>query len=280
MLAELFGAGLAFISGFAFFGWAALVIMVILLIIAVNLFDDHSYGGATAAFVPTLILAGLVGRDYISAAIHAHGVVLGTIQLLAYYAVAGLAVSFVNWVFYSWHVKDRYQDAVIASVKTNWDAFAESIIAKLGTPTEDDPNNENIEVGNLAKYGLSQDHVKKYIQIKAIADNSRTIYGSAKIADAMTSITSSDRSSLMTNAVKDADKGLARMDAILHAMLPPKAIHCKTMLTATALEWPITVLHLLLARVIRTICDRVFWISRGFLDAVSKLAFGSHDVKI
>jgi hypothetical protein len=279
MLAEFFGASLGVIAGFSLLYWVFLAVAFGFIILSINLFDSKYYGFSGTSMVPPLVIIGWFNRDYIGSVLAAHGPVIGVIQLILMYAAAGIVVAFVNWVFYCWHVKDRYQEAVTDEARTRYDDIAEYIIAKLGVFT-DEVTLSNIDTSDPMKYGLTKMHIQKWLQIKITQSNATTIFGDRNHASYVLSMVKSDVDNLITNSITDEDRGLARMDTILHKMYPPKALACKRLLIASALEWPITVLWLILARVIRTICDRAFWISRRFLDFVSRISFGSHDVKL
>jgi hypothetical protein len=229
--------------------------------------------------VPAVVLA-FFARNQIGDLIASRGIVVAIIELVALYAVIGLAVSFVNWIFYCWHVKDRYQEAVVEKFRNDYDGAAKFMIKAFGIITPDRLATGEIDTSKPEQYGISATLIKKYIQVRATMDSARTIFDDRNIADYVKTVADADWKNFKDNASKDDDKGEARLDALLHKMLPPKALHCKRILIAAALEWPVTVLWLLLARVVRTICDRTFWISRGFLDFISKISFGSHDVKV
>lgn len=279
MIAELFGAGLGIVAGFSLLYWIFLAVAFGFTILSVNLFDSKYYGFSGTSMLPPLVIIGWFNRDYIGSVLTAHGPVIGVIQLILMYAAAGIVVSFVNWIFYCWHVKDRYQEAVTDEARTNYDQTAEYVISKLGVFT-DAFTSSDIDTSDPTKYGLTKMHIQKYLQIAITKTNARIIFGDRNHADYVLSSVKADTDNLIKNSLGDEDRGLARMDAILHKMYPPKALACKRLLIAAALEWPITVLWLVLARVIRTICDRAFWISRRFLDFVSRISFGSHDVKL
>jgi hypothetical protein len=280
MVSDLIVAGAALIAGAGILQWIAIIIAVGLLLLSINLFDDRSYGGAGASMiVPTVVLA-FFARHQIGDLIAARGLVVAIIELIALYAVIGLAVSFINWIFYCWHVKDRYQEAVVEKFRNDYDSSAKFMIKAFGNLSQTMLDNGEIDTSKPEQYGISAALIKKYIQVRATIDNARTIFDDRGIAEYVKAVADADWKNFKDNASKDDDKGEARLDALLHKMLPPKALHCKRILIAAALEWPVTVLWLLLARVVRTICDRAFWISRGFLDFISKISFGSHDVKV
>lgn len=71
-----------------------------------------------------------------------------------------------------------------------------------------------------------------------------------------------------------AERNLDRLETALNTVLPPKAKFFKARISYAAAVWPITLVSLLLSDLIRHLVDTVFEYFRGFLDMVSKSAFG------
>lgn len=79
--------------------------------------------------------------------------------------------------------------------------------------------------------------------------------------------------------IEQADANLSKLEDAVGAVLPPRAKHFKADIAYAASVWPITLVSLLIADLLRQIVDLAFTYFRGFLDSVSKLAFGEFNAK-
>lgn len=76
-----------------------------------------------------------------------------------------------------------------------------------------------------------------------------------------------------------ADTNLTKLEDAVGAVLPPRAKHFKADIAYAASVWPITLISLLIADFLRQLVDLAFTYFRGFLDSVSKMAFGEFSAK-
>lgn len=86
------------------------------------------------------------------------------------------------------------------------------------------------------------------------------------------------REQLIADASAAVERNLDRLEKELQVVLPPKAKFFKAEISYAAAVWPITLISLLVADFIRHLVDVAFEYFRGFLDKVSKSAFGEFNV--
>lgn len=88
----------------------------------------------------------------------------------------------------------------------------------------------------------------------------------------------STQETLLAEEEQRVAKNLDHLENALNVALPPKAKFFKGRISYAAAVWPITLVSLLLSDLIRHVVDAVFEYFRGFLDMVSKSAFGDFNV--
>ena len=253
----MFAPILAGFLAFTFLEWAVFAVAAILLIASITTYSDERYGPSFVCLLAVFAGAGFITHTSLLGYFAANGILIGIVKPVAAYLVIGLIVSLINWIMYVMRAKDKYADAV----RNYYDARITDTTAKLQGFVK------------LAEGETITALAKKAVQLQIALQNQSEIFGRA-YAKGRVNFALDDVNGL---TLAQAD---ALVDQKLHDLLPPKALRGINILSSAVFEWPITILSLLFSRFLHMIVNRVLLAGRALFDFVSRVSFGSHDVKL
>jgi hypothetical protein len=257
----LFSMILADFLAFTFLEWFAFAAVILLLIGSISTYSDERYAPSFVCLIAAAVGGAYITHTTILSYLATNGLVLGIAKPVIAYLVIGLVVSLFNWIMYNMRAKDRYADAVRNWYDTRVKSDAAKIVGNLV------PVDGAIELGDTSAL------VKKAISLSIAVANQAEIFGRAYRPSRVT-FSYDDLSGL---TIAQADEVVTKK---LHDLLPPKALRGVNILSSAVFEWPITILSLLFSRFLQMIVNRVLLAGRGLFDFVSRISFGSHDVKL
>lgn len=203
--------------------------------------NSRHYGMSSFFMIISAVLAGIYFWDDISPIITDHGKTFSIAFLAGSYIVAGLATSFVYWIFYNWKAKERFERLVDEERLPRWAADATADI-------------------QLA--------LRKYLVINNTSSR-REIFddyeGVLNINVPSVRAVPGENLNLLT--LSDLENAIAEV-------LPPRFKTCKYFIVGASCSWPITLVWLLVSRVVKQLIERFISLFGGTFDRLSRFAFG------
>jgi hypothetical protein len=222
--------------------------MVFFLIPAFYTNNDKSFSGSTFWMLVSAALAYIYFRSDINPIVVEHGVTTTILYLVVAYIVAGLATSFIYWIFYNWKAKERFDNYMNEQKLPRWaDGYDEGLS------------------NSLKKYLVLNDYAKR----KDIFDDPRNGLG----IDIET-VKSVSRNENLSQGVEPFQVKVEELDAAVGAILPPRFKNCKYFIVGAGCSWPITIVWLLASRVVKQLIERFVSLFGGTFDKLSRAAFG------
>ena len=219
--------------------------------------DRRSFSGSTFFMAMSGVLTYMAFKNDINTILQQHGAFLTIALLAAGYVVAGIATSFIYWIFFNWKAKERFDD-LMAKDLPRWIPEALSIIG-----VEQTPGLSN----SLKKYIIAKDHIH-YVLDDSYSDFDVSI-NTIDFRD--TNYLRYDKDAI--GAVKTS-LNQETLDAIVATVLPPRFKACKSYIIGAGCSWPITLIWLLISRVVKQLIERVVSMFGGTFDKISTVTFG------
>jgi hypothetical protein len=262
----MFAALMAGAVAFTLIEWIAVAAALVLLVVSIAVYSNEHYGVSFVTMVAMFVSIGVFAHVPVFDLIRQPSAIAHAVLLpIVVYLLIGVVVSFANWVLYCMHVKTRYRNLVLPYLMDS-EKFANyraNILKQM---------NDQRKV-QFADTDLTDDFVRQVLQLDLATSNKQTIFGYAYKVN-----TSFDTWTLRQyEMIEDMQAMIAKKMAEL---FPPRTLQGKTILASAVFEWPITILSTLFSRVLTVLVDKVIFVSRKFIDWVSRISFGSHEIKI
>lgn len=278
-----------FFASFLLLDWIFFVIALVLLVPAILCVESFFYGWATTCMIASVGLATFVLWPQISALYAGNSITVFGVEAVAFWLLAGFITAFVYWVFYIWKAKERYETAIE-------DETPSTTVERL---TQELVNKHERNVDRIQQ--IEKDAVKRDIPINIPTDyrfklsefpNVNPVFLAAfvkweRATNSLRSIyQASDSRGINIPETTDTDTLLGRcitddpIDGVkvimddLKQILPPKFKSCRKVIVWSGIDWPITLLHIALYRLIKQVLDRAISACKSIFDGLSTLAFG------
>lgn len=261
MFEALFASAIAF----SLFEWIALAVAFVFIVLSISVYAEDAFGLSFFTMLLCFVAIGYVYHQPLIAYFHSTSLIHAIMEPIALYLAIGVGVSFVNWILFCMHVKTRYRNMILPYL-TDSDAFqkyANAVIKNLndGRPTPIDP------------LTVTDDFIRRVLQLDIAANNKDHIFGRSYKVNTMFDLYSLKHEQSILSVEDTIAKKMAEL-------FPPKTLRGKAILASAVFEWPITILSILFSRFLTVIVDKVIFVSRKFIDLVSHVAFGSHEIKL
>jgi hypothetical protein len=258
---------LNFFAGAFAFGlieWVLIAVIAIALVTSIVSYAAESFGFSFTALVVIYAALGFINKGPLLDYVHAGSMVKAIAYPVGIYLAVGVLVSLVNWIFYVMHVKTRYRNFVLPYLtdSVKFASYKQTVIeAQNAGNTPIDPAL------------FTDDIVRKILQLDMASQNRLEIFGrsyGARIEFKLGYLK-------QYGTIAEIEK---MVTTIMLENFPPKTLKGKAILASAIFEWPITILSLVFSRILTVLADWLIFTSRKFIDWVSSITFGSHEIKL
>lgn len=260
---------LSFLFDLSFIEWIVVAAGLVCLFASSFSYSNDRYGASGFTFVIGLAAFGFIMRDTV------HGLtmtamIVPALKIIGLYLVIGALVSLFNWFVFVVQVKNRYRN--VAQENLQRTSFLENVKDEF----IDNLNKAAKHRGIAAQYtDLSDALWHKIGLVKIIHDNHSTIFGRT-----YSNRLNFERFNFDRIVKLNSDELSAYLDRTLAFFFPPKARIGMPILVNAVFQWPIVLISNLFSRFISAVVEKVMWISRKGIDAVSGMLFGSHNIEL
>lgn len=248
--------------------WVSWAVFLVFFAIAYGTYSSENYGYSVPSFVISLGLL-IFCSKYLWVDFSTQGFILKAFGAFGKYVLIGVLVSFVNWIIYCRGVKFRVQEYV--TIDDNVKQKLSGMRGQLYMLLEDIAVEDEFP---RIPASVSDTLVMQALHVTKLKSNYSLIFGNAysKIAtlrfDGSTSIGFLNKLDVVEMEQKVTE--------ILADAFPPKAKYAKTILVVPIFEWPVTVVHLVLHRLLNWVGEELVRMGTKLYDLASRLAFGSY----
>lgn len=253
------------VVAFSILDWVLVAVALIALVGSITSYAHERFGVSFLGLLAIVGVAGFMNHTQLLDMFHQGSLVKTLVKPVVGYLIAGIIVSLVNWIFYVMHVKTRYRNLVLDTLNdsTKLEKFKETVIE----------NQNNGSATPLDAALFTDDVIRKVLQLATVADNKLEIFGYSYDLSINFYLSSLKSFASIADIEAMVDKRMAEI-------FPPKTLKGRGILASAVFEWPITILSLLFSRLLTVLVDKLLFASRKFIDWVSHISFGSHEIKL
>ena len=261
----------------AFFAeWAFLLVAAVFLVPAFVFIDKKHFGRSTSCMMVSVGLVGWFFWPQLSALIASRGLVNTIIYASVVYVLAALVTSFIYWMFFNWKAKERFERFLAETPATLRSSDCNDPCCGKNPPQPElfmpyrkyvalDKNTHEIfdDFGHELKIDL------KDVRIRS-TDILQGSVGPSAYENGVTITQEMEDQRIATNV----SRIVVELEAAVAEVLPPRFKVCKSFIVGAGIDWPITLIWLLLSRFIKQLIERLVSVFHKSFDALGRLTFG------
>jgi hypothetical protein len=203
------------------------------------------------------VLAYVAFKDDINTIVQQHGTFSTIALLVAGYIVAGIATSFIYWIFFNWKAKERFDDLMAQEIPSWVTKSVSSLCVEPSTQL----------LNSIKKYIIAKDLIH-YVLDDPYTDLEVNIENIGLRDTDYARYSKDDCDIVKVNLNSE------KLDSIVATVLPPRFKVCKSFIIGAGCSWPITLIWLLISRVVKQLIERVVSMFGGTFDKISAVTFG------
>jgi hypothetical protein len=261
---------LSFLFDLSFVEWIIVAAGIVFLLASSVSYSNERYGASGFTLVLSFAAFGFLMKDVFKG-LALSAMVVPALKIVGLYLVIGAIVSLFNWFVFVIQVKNRYRN--IAQTNLQRESFLETVKGEFLSNLTKAARHMSLETLNIT--ALSDAVAHKIGLVTIVHENHVQIFGRA-----YSGRLDFERLKFERIAKMNEDDLNAYLDRTLAFFFPPKTRIGMPILVSAVFEWPAVIISNLFSRFITAVVEKLVWISRKGIDAVSGLLFGSHNIEL
>lgn len=259
---------LSFLFDLSMFEWGIVALSIVFLLISSVNYSSEKYGSSGFMLTLSFIALGFLMKDSFKG-LALMAMIVPALKIIGLYLVIGIVISLFNWFVFVIQVKNRYRK--VATDALQRESFLDMVKSNFLTNMKKAASHLGVQQVTT----VSDQLLHKLCLLHITHDEKLTIFGNAYSYRLNIETLNYDR------AVRMSESELSmHLDRSLQFIFPPKTRIGMPILVSAIFEWPAVIISNLFSRFITAVVEKIVWISRKGIDAVSGFLFGSHNIEL